>query len=43
MSQLDPISYSDAQLRGILERVRTIAMVHTRRPRMSLRPRAMVV
>src|SRR5438445_240431 len=27
MSQLDPIPYSDAQLRAILERVRTIAMV----------------
>src|SRR5438067_3017360 len=27
MSQLDPIPYSDAQLRSILERVRTIAMV----------------
>jgi O-acetylhomoserine (thiol)-lyase len=27
MSQLDPISYSDAQIRSILERVRTIAMV----------------
>jgi CRP/FNR family transcriptional regulator, cyclic AMP receptor protein len=30
-------------LHGAYERVRTIAMVHTRRPRMSLRPRAMVV
>src|SRR5262249_6771871 len=27
MNQLDPIPYSDAQLRAILERVRTIAMV----------------
>ena len=27
MSQLDPIPYPDAQIRGILERVRTIAMV----------------
>src|SRR6266436_6037576 len=27
MSQLDPIPYSDAQIRAILERVRTIAMV----------------
>src|SRR6202011_713616 len=27
MSNLDPIPYSDAQLRAILERVRTIAMV----------------
>ncbi|HEV8032958.1 MAG TPA: O-acetylhomoserine aminocarboxypropyltransferase [Stellaceae bacterium] len=27
MSQLDPIPYSDAQIRSILERVRTIAMV----------------
>src|SRR5947199_7648573 len=27
MSQLDPIPYSDAQLRAILERVKTIAMV----------------
>ena len=27
MSQLDPIPYSDAQLRSILERVQTIAMV----------------
>jgi O-acetylhomoserine (thiol)-lyase len=27
MSQLDPIPYSDAQIRGVLERVRTIAMV----------------
>src|SRR3984893_13265061 len=27
MSELDPIPYSDAQLRAILERVRTIAMV----------------
>src|SRR5579871_1005907 len=27
MSQLDPIPYSDAQIRGILERVQTIAMV----------------
>src|SRR3982075_1376198 len=27
MSQLDPIPYSDAQLRAILERVRTIALV----------------
>ena len=27
MSQPDPIAYSDAQLRGILERVKTIAMV----------------
>src|SRR5258707_5504013 len=27
MSQLDPIPYSDAQLRAILERVQTIAMV----------------
>src|SRR5438874_7264838 len=27
MSQLDPIAYSDAQIRAILERVRTIAMV----------------
>ena len=27
MSNLDPIPYSDAQLRSILERVRTIAMV----------------
>src|SRR5207237_10912649 len=27
MSQLDPIPYSDAQLRAILERVSTIAMV----------------
>jgi O-acetylhomoserine (thiol)-lyase len=27
MSQLDPLPYSDAQLRAILERVRTIAMV----------------
>src|SRR3954467_10089765 len=27
MSQLDPIAYSDAQIRRILERVRTIAMV----------------
>ena len=27
MSQPDPIPYSDAQIRGILERVRTIAMV----------------
>src|SRR3982751_1542071 len=27
MSQLDPIPYPDAQLRAILERVRTIAMV----------------
>src|SRR5215831_3752885 len=36
MSQLDPIPYSDAQLRSILERVRTIAMVgassHWNRP-----------
>src|SRR5438270_2043776 len=27
MSQLDPIPYSDAQIRAILERVRTVAMV----------------
>ena len=27
MNSLDPIPYSDAQLRGILQRVRTIAMV----------------
>src|ERR1700688_4107460 len=27
MSQLDPIPYSDAQIRRVLERVRTIAMV----------------
>jgi hypothetical protein len=27
MSQLDPVPYSDAQIRAILERVRTIAMV----------------
>jgi O-acetylhomoserine (thiol)-lyase len=27
MSQLDPIPYSDAQIRAVLERVRTIAMV----------------
>ena len=27
MSSLDPIPYSDAQLRGILQRVKTIAMV----------------
>jgi len=27
MSQLEPIPYSDAQIRGVLERVRTIAMV----------------
>ncbi|HEX3860389.1 MAG TPA: hypothetical protein VHY35_01700 [Stellaceae bacterium] len=27
MSQLDPIPYSDAQIRAILERVQTIAMV----------------
>src|SRR5215467_11063558 len=27
MSSLDPIPYSDAQLRGILQRIRTIAMV----------------
>src|SRR5205085_9842512 len=27
MNQLDPIPYSDAQLRAILERVKTIAMV----------------
>jgi hypothetical protein len=27
MSQLEPIPYSDAQIRAILERVRTIAMV----------------
>src|ERR1700730_16447003 len=27
MSELDPIPYSDGQLRAILERVRTIAMV----------------
>src|SRR6202047_2380246 len=27
MSSLDPISYSDAQLRAILQRVKTIAMV----------------
>ena len=27
MSSLDPIPYSDAQIRAILERVRTIAMV----------------
>src|SRR5512135_3272989 len=27
MSQLDPIPYSDAQIRAILERVRTIALV----------------
>ena len=27
MSQLDPIPYSDAQIRAILERVRTIAMI----------------
>src|SRR5260370_31468620 len=27
MSQLDPIPYPDAQIRAILERVRTIAMV----------------
>src|SRR4249919_1019502 len=27
MSQLDPIPYSDAQIRGVLERVRTIAMI----------------
>src|SRR5207248_6313772 len=27
MSELDPIPYSDAQIRAILERVRTIAMV----------------
>src|SRR5213079_3763083 len=27
MSQLDPIPYSDAQLRAILQRVKTIAMV----------------
>src|SRR6478736_1714514 len=27
MSQLDPIPYSDAQLRAILERVKTIALV----------------
>src|SRR5271155_1912175 len=27
MSQLDPIAYSDAQIRAILERVHTIAMV----------------
>src|SRR2546428_4927181 len=27
MAQLDPIPYSDAQIRSILERVRTIAMV----------------
>ena len=36
MSGLEPISYSDAKLRGILERVRTIAMVgaspHWNRP-----------
>src|SRR6266513_2933226 len=32
MSQLDPIPYSDAQLRAILERVRTIAMVDVFRP-----------
>jgi hypothetical protein len=27
VSQLEPIPYSDAQIRAILERVRTIAMV----------------
>ena len=27
MAQLDPIPYSDAQIRAILERVKTIAMV----------------
>jgi O-acetylhomoserine (thiol)-lyase len=27
MSQLEPIPYPDAQIRSILERVRTIAMV----------------
>src|SRR6266853_984437 len=32
MSQLDPIPYSDAQIRSILERVRTIAMVDVSRP-----------
>src|SRR5919197_5777990 len=36
MSQLEPIPYSDAQIRAILERVKTIAMVgaspHWNRP-----------
>ena len=27
MSSLDPVPYSDAQLRAILQRVKTIAMV----------------
>ena len=30
MSSLDPIPYSDAQLRSILQRVKIIAMVVTR-------------
>jgi CRP/FNR family transcriptional regulator len=40
---LEIVRMLSQDLHGAYERVRSIAMVHSRRPRISLRPRAMVV